>query len=75
MTVVKSNSKMSPTTWLECYVSDSVMELPVDHQRSFLLDLPAQEEPLNVKLLLRDSDLLPSVLKSWCVKKQSATLV
>lgn len=51
-------SKTSPTTWPECCVLDSAMELPVDPQRSCLSDLPAPDVPLNAKSSPRDSDLL-----------------
>lgn len=72
-TVMANSNKMFPATSLECSVLDLETVLPADHQRSCLLDLPALDVLLNVKLLLRDSDLLPSALRSWCVTNKNPT--
>jgi len=74
-TVMTDSNKMFPATSLECSVLDLETVLPADHQRSCLLDLPALDALLNVKLLLRDSDLLLSALRSWCVTNKNPTLL
>lgn len=66
-------SRMWPTTWPECCVLDSAMELPVDPQRSCSLDLPAPDVPLNARSLPRDSALSLSAPRNWCVMSRSQT--